>query len=49
MEALTSTEVTGLVTALMAPITANFLMILTILVTVGGLALVYKYVKKGAK
>jgi len=49
MTPLTALEITDIVSAVTAPLSANFVAILTILATVAGIGLVFKYVKKGAK
>jgi len=49
MTPLTATDITAIVGAVTDPISANFVAILTILATVAGIGLIFKYVKKGAK
>lgn len=49
MTPLTAEQITGIVDAVTGPVSDNFVAILTILATVAGLHLVYKFIKKGAK
>jgi len=49
MTPLTTEQVTAIVSAVTAPVTANFVAIVTLLATVAGIALVFKYLKRGAK
>lgn len=49
MNALTSEQITAVISAVTGPISDNFVAILTILATVAGISLVVKYFKKAAK
>jgi len=49
MESLTALEIADIVSAVTSPVSDNFVAILTLLATVAGISLVFKYIKKGAK
>jgi len=49
MTPLTALQITDVVNAVTAPVSDNFLAIVTLLATVAGIGLVFKYIKRGAK
>ena len=49
MTPLDATQIASVVSAVIDPISDNFVAIVTLLATVAGISLVFKYLKKGAK
>jgi len=49
MTPLSPTDITAVVAAVTGPVSDNFLAIVTLLATVAGIGLVFKYIKRGAK
>jgi len=49
MTPLTAPEIAAIISAVTDPVTSNFVAIVTLLATVAGIGLVFKYLKRGAK